>query len=273
MPCDPRRRSAARSAPTSGAPTRAPATCPPARRGSGRAPAAHARVQAQLVPRRPGRLGALPSPAAARARIRQDRSRPRTRSVQRSDQEERGLHFICLVANLSRQFEFVQNAWIQSTKFAGLSDESDPLLGNRALCQTCRHLDREAGVRRLGRGERPAFCRPCSLAETPARGVFSMPRPACRRAASRACRSSSRCKGGGYFFLPGHPRAPLHRGRALDRADRHADSAGSEPRALANAAAGSCIAGSRARPASRAPPRAVLPARLQPRLPRAAGPA
>ena len=42
-----------------------------------------------------------------------------------------GLHFICLNANISRQFEFVQNAWLMSAKFAGLGGESDPLLGNR----------------------------------------------------------------------------------------------------------------------------------------------
>ncbi|MBA2483189.1 MAG: peroxidase, partial [Nitrosomonas sp.] len=29
---------------------------------------------------------------------------------------ERGLQFICLVANISRQFEFVQNAWIENSK-------------------------------------------------------------------------------------------------------------------------------------------------------------
>jgi hypothetical protein len=34
-------------------------------------------------------------------------------------------------ANVSRQFEFVQGAWIASAKFAGLSGEQDPLLGNR----------------------------------------------------------------------------------------------------------------------------------------------
>jgi deferrochelatase/peroxidase EfeB len=44
---------------------------------------------------------------------------------------KRGLHFLCLNANISRQFEFVQNAWLMSTKFDGLSEESDPLLGNR----------------------------------------------------------------------------------------------------------------------------------------------
>ncbi len=42
-----------------------------------------------------------------------------------------GLHFICLNANLSRQFEFIQNAWISSAKFNGMSGEADPLLGNR----------------------------------------------------------------------------------------------------------------------------------------------
>jgi deferrochelatase/peroxidase EfeB len=45
--------------------------------------------------------------------------------------EERGLHFICLCANLVRQFEFVQNAWIASARFDGLRGEADPLLGNR----------------------------------------------------------------------------------------------------------------------------------------------
>jgi Dyp-type peroxidase family len=44
---------------------------------------------------------------------------------------ERGLHFICLNANISRQFEFVQNAWLMNSKFNGMSGESDPLLGNR----------------------------------------------------------------------------------------------------------------------------------------------
>jgi deferrochelatase/peroxidase EfeB len=43
----------------------------------------------------------------------------------------RGLRFICLSANIARQFEFVQNAWIMGTTFAGLSEESDALLGNR----------------------------------------------------------------------------------------------------------------------------------------------
>jgi len=44
---------------------------------------------------------------------------------------EAGLHFICLAANIKRQFEFVQSAWLMGSKFAGLSSERDPLLGHR----------------------------------------------------------------------------------------------------------------------------------------------
>jgi deferrochelatase/peroxidase EfeB len=49
----------------------------------------------------------------------------------------RGIHFISLGANISRQFEFVQSAWLMSSKFAGLTDESDPLLGNREPIPRC----------------------------------------------------------------------------------------------------------------------------------------
>lgn len=45
---------------------------------------------------------------------------------------DRGLLFICLCADIVRQFEFVQNAWIASPKFDGLTGEADPLLGSRA---------------------------------------------------------------------------------------------------------------------------------------------
>ena len=42
-----------------------------------------------------------------------------------------GLHFICLNANIARQFEFVQGAWLANSKFGSLTGEQDPLLGNR----------------------------------------------------------------------------------------------------------------------------------------------
>jgi deferrochelatase/peroxidase EfeB len=45
------------------------------------------------------------------------------------DDPERGVFFICLVANISRQFEFVQHSWVNNPKFDGLYDEPDPLVG------------------------------------------------------------------------------------------------------------------------------------------------
>ena len=69
------------------------------------------------------------------------------------NEPERGLHFICLNANISRQFEFLQNAWISSTKFSGMTGESDPLLGNRQTMPDCPvtsdfNIPQEAGLRK-----------------------------------------------------------------------------------------------------------------------------
>jgi deferrochelatase/peroxidase EfeB len=66
---------------------------------------------------------------------------------------ERGLHFVAVAANIERQFEFVQNAWMMRTKFAGLTEESDPLLGNREAVRGCPFtntfsLPQKTGVRR-----------------------------------------------------------------------------------------------------------------------------
>jgi Dyp-type peroxidase family len=45
------------------------------------------------------------------------------------DKQERGLHFICLCANIARQFEFVQHTWVNNPKFKGLYEDADPLMG------------------------------------------------------------------------------------------------------------------------------------------------
>jgi Dyp-type peroxidase family len=42
----------------------------------------------------------------------------------------RGLMFLCLNANIERQFEFVQGSWLMHPEFGGLSGEVDPILGN-----------------------------------------------------------------------------------------------------------------------------------------------
>ena len=42
---------------------------------------------------------------------------------------ERGIHFISLGANLSRQFEFVQHSWLIDPRFNGAHEQVDPLIG------------------------------------------------------------------------------------------------------------------------------------------------
>jgi len=87
---------------------------------------------------------------------------------------ESGLHFICLNANIQRQFEFIQSAWIMSTKFNGLHEESDPLLGNR--------LPGSGGTRC------DYFTMP--RADSPTRRLEKLPQ-------------FVTVAGGAYFFLPG----------------------------------------------------------------------
>ncbi|MEV8531437.1 Dyp-type peroxidase [Streptomyces sp. NPDC051211] len=47
------------------------------------------------------------------------------------DGSERGLHFLCLNANISRQFEFVQHTWLNNPAFNGLYDAPDPVVAPR----------------------------------------------------------------------------------------------------------------------------------------------
>ena len=87
---------------------------------------------------------------------------------------ERGLQFICLVGNITRQFEFVQNAWVVSSKFGGVQNERDPLLGT--------------GDPLLNNAETDRFNRPQSAG--PMQTTCHMPQ-------------FITVKGGGYFFMPG----------------------------------------------------------------------
>ena len=38
---------------------------------------------------------------------------------------------MCFAGDLVRQFEFVQNSWMKFHKFAGLYEDSDPLIGTK----------------------------------------------------------------------------------------------------------------------------------------------
>ncbi len=44
---------------------------------------------------------------------------------------EKGLLFMCLNADIERQYEFVQQTWVSSTSFQGLVGEKDPTIGSR----------------------------------------------------------------------------------------------------------------------------------------------
>lgn len=90
-----------------------------------------------------------------------------------ADDRPRGLQFACLCANISRQFEFVQNAWLMSTKFNGMTEESDPLLGNHEAVGDC-----------------------------PATGNFSMPRNGQLAGRLTQMPQFVTVLGGAYFFLP-----------------------------------------------------------------------
>jgi Dyp-type peroxidase family len=84
------------------------------------------------------------------------------------DDVGRGLHFVCLCADIARQFEFVQHTWLMSTKFSGLYDDADPLLG----------------------------------APSQAAGTFTVQADPLRHRYSGLSRFVT-VRGGAYFFLPG----------------------------------------------------------------------
>lgn len=90
------------------------------------------------------------------------------------DDPERGLHFICLNANIARQFEFLQNAWLTSTTFADLKGETDPIVGLRAAAPGC-----------------------------PATSDFTMPRSGGPAERVSGVPQFVTVRGGEYFFLPG----------------------------------------------------------------------
>ena len=82
--------------------------------------------------------------------------------------DEQGLHFICLNGNIARQFEFVNNTWLNSPKFADLYDDSDPV----------------------------------SAPSHPHGGTFTVQSEPVRERVLGVPRFVS-VKGGAYFFLPG----------------------------------------------------------------------
>jgi Dyp-type peroxidase family len=85
------------------------------------------------------------------------------------DKTERGLYFLCVVADLNRQFEFVQSNWALSPTFAGLSKDPDALLGAKR--------------------QFPFSASTFTIQGCPTRRIHDVPRVV-------------ETRGGAYFFLP-----------------------------------------------------------------------
>ena len=84
--------------------------------------------------------------------------------------EERGLLFVALCSDLTRQFEFVQQSWLNDPKFSGEYDEVDPLAAGDSIPGDGHH--------------------------------FSIPRDSIRQRLSDVRRWVT-VRGGGYFLLVG----------------------------------------------------------------------
>jgi hypothetical protein len=46
------------------------------------------------------------------------------------DGQSRGVHFVCVNADIKSQFEFIQQAWVNNPHFNGLDNNRDPLVGD-----------------------------------------------------------------------------------------------------------------------------------------------
>jgi Dyp-type peroxidase family len=62
----------------------------------------------------------------------------------RDDGKRRGLHFIALSSSIKRQFEFIQQQWLNNTRFNGLFNDKDPLVSNNDGTGNMT-IDREIG--------------------------------------------------------------------------------------------------------------------------------
>jgi len=102
--------------------------------------------------------------------------------------EDRGLYFIALMANISRQFEFVQQTWVSNAKFGGLFDNVDILVGNNP---DPKHWKQESGAPPL----------PPAVPPDENTNIMTIPGDPAR---VRICNFNRfvRVKGGAYFFMP-----------------------------------------------------------------------
>jgi len=90
------------------------------------------------------------------------------RPYHRADNNEKGLMFMCLNADIERQFEFVQQTWLANTGFHGLTKEADAVTSGNCPMSAQFTIPAEQGHKTLNGLEQFVVT-----------------------------------KGGGYFFMPG----------------------------------------------------------------------
>ena len=56
--------------------------------------------------------------------------RPYAKPAKPGGKAEKGLLFMCLNADIERQYEFIQQTWVTASSFHGLSAEKDPTIGS-----------------------------------------------------------------------------------------------------------------------------------------------
>jgi len=88
------------------------------------------------------------------------------------DHQERGLYFLCFNSNIGRQFELIQQTWINNPKFAGLYEDPDPMIGNPGI---------------MGAGATTTFTEQAVPVRKQIKGITRF----------------VNVKGGAYFFMPG----------------------------------------------------------------------
>ena len=75
-----------------------------------------------------------------------------------SDSGEQGIIFMCVGASIERQFEFVQQQWVNYSNDFKLGNDKDPLIGNHQGQLTDKHIIQAEEKKLLKPAEAPFFC-------------------------------------------------------------------------------------------------------------------
>ncbi len=98
------------------------------------------------------------------------------------DDGDHGVIILLMNADLSRQFEFVQQQWINYGNDFRLANDRDPLLGNHGANENCRAQGRMVVEGDAANGKPPYFCnRMPTLVETRGGDYFFIPSMTCLR--------------------------------------------------------------------------------------------